>query len=487
ATGVNGTAHWVGDQVTYSINEAAAGQGTFTIDGSISELRSATPKITGDISFEDFLLDDQFEAILPQRARNFYNKIALRGQADGRAVFRSPSSGLPEDYRSLIESNQIDPMDLIDLDIWASLTEGHILYEDFPYELSQVDAQMEMTNDDLHVQSLVGYHEQSKVSFTGKMHRSGSYNISITGEPLIFDQSLREAFGEQEKQFWDKYNPSGSADLKLDFTGQSSELSFSSETSGQDYKAVIKPKDFHLEMANFKYPLNNITGMIVAEPNHIGLHDLVSIKGAQRIRLNGEIARQGLIKDYNLQFQATELEMDEQLEAALPARLQKLWQTYEPGGRLDMDLTIESQQHDEDGGGIWNIAGQTSITEGRLNNPMPAEQVAGMISGTARYNSTTDTFDLAGEVHNSSLMLKQRSLANLTGLVHYDGHQQELLFDDLSSDFCGGRLAGVLKAGFGETNPGYEIKLLFDDVDLSQFVAVEDTEPANIKQLMGRA
>ncbi|MCP4711124.1 MAG: hypothetical protein GY869_21090, partial [Planctomycetes bacterium] len=394
-------------------------------------MRSATPKITGDIEFQDFSLDEQFEAILPERARNFYHKIAVRGQADGRATFRSPSSKLPVKYRSAIEASQIDPMDLIDLNIWARLTDGRILYEEFPYELKQVDAQVVLNNDELHVESLMGYHDQSKISLKGIMNRSGLYDLSITGEPLLFDESLREAFGEQEKQFWDKYSPYGTAELSFDLSGQSSQLSNSAETSDRDYRAVIRPIDFGLDMARLKYPLDNITGTIVAEPNYVGLVDLMSVKDAQRISLSGEVIRRGSIKEYDVQVQTWALEMDELLQRALPTRLKNLWRTYEPGGRLDLDLDITSQQDDEEGG-IWNISGQSSIVDGRLNQPMPAENIEGLFIGSAQYNSATGTFDLTGEAQQSSLLLKQRSLSNLTGGIHYDGQRQELIFSDIS-------------------------------------------------------
>jgi len=478
ATGVKGTARWADDQVAFNIHEANTAHGNFSIVGSVTNMRTPKPQITGDISFNDFHLNEQFEAVLPERARDFYHKIALSGRAVGRAQFVSPASHLPENYQLLIDTGQMDPMDLIDLDITAFLRDGRIFYDKFPYELNQVIAQVELNNDSLLIRSLVGHQGGSQIKLEGKMNMSGEYDINIQGDPLLFDASLRDAFGEQERQFWDKYNPSGFANVNLDLA--------STEEPTDYYKAVIQPIDLGLEMASFKYPFDNITGMIVAEPNHIVLHDLVSVKGTQRISLSGEIDRQGPLKDYHIQLQAAAVKMDDQLKDALPGRLPNLWQTYQPGGRLDLNLTIDSRQHDQEGG-IWNIAGRTSINDGRLNHPMPAEKIAGAIVGQAQYNSTTKNFDLSGELLNSTLLLKQRSLTNLTGRVDYDGRQQKLLIDDISSDFCGGRLAGVLKAGFGEINSGYELKLLFNDVDLSHFVTVEDTEPSSTMQLKGRA
>ena len=479
ATGVKGKARWVDDQVAFSIDEANTAQGNFSMVGSVTNIRDPKPQITGDISFSDFHLNEQFEAVLPARARDFYHRIALSGRAAGRAEFVSPASYIPENYPSLLASGQMDPMDLIDLDITAFLREGRILYDKFPYELNQVIAQVELNNDSLLIRELVGYHDSSQIKLAGTMNRSGAYDLHIQGNPLLFDASLREAFGEQERQFWDKYKPSGLAHVNL-------ELASSAETTDYSYKVAIEPMAMDIELANFKYPFENITGKIVAEPNHIDLHDLVSVKGIQRISLSGEIDRQGPMQDYHLQLQGAAVKFDDQLKDALPVRLQELWRTYEPEGRLDLNLTIDSQQHDDEGG-IWNIAGQTSITDGRLKHPMPAEQIFGEIIGQAQYNSATQNIDLTGELHNTSLILKQRSLTNLTGRVDYNSQRQELLFDDISSDFCGGRLAGVLKAGFGEINSGYELKLLFDDVDLSHLVAVEDTEPTNAKQLKGRA
>ncbi|MFC1782120.1 hypothetical protein ACFL02_00875, partial [Planctomycetota bacterium] len=478
-----GEAHWADDQVVFDITEAQAAMGQLSIAGTVTNPRSPEPALEGKVKFDQIQLDENFSSSLPEQPRRFFEKVTLTGRAAGQANFQG---ALRKNHESSLgaDPNIVEPRIKLDFQLSGEVKEGRLLYKEFPYELQEVEAKVELSNKELSIKNLQGRNENSQISLVGVMQSADEYRLHIEGKPLQLDVSLREAFGEKELWFWDKLNPSGSARVTMDLERQAVNEAQTERAFVSSYRAVIEPLSSRVELSNFAYPFNDITGTIIAEPNLITidpLDPLTSIEGSSRVSLTGTIRRVVSEQDYDLYLEAEAIELDEKLREALPKSVGAVWNRFEPGGSVGFNLHIVRAQ-----GGPWNLGGRTRLKGGNLDQPALTDEIDAQFEGQAEYDSLSKSLGFSGRLEGQTLQIKKRPLTNLSGLVRYDGKLKELLISDISSGFCRGRMAGEVKVSFGDDPSGYELKLRFNDVDLAEYMKFESAEPEQDRQLKGR-
>ena len=463
-TNMVGKAHYDGQRLTFNIDKASPPTGQLSLTGAIEDLDQDTPRLRCDVQFQNLLLDEAFRDYLPQHSRDALAYVGLLARADGAIRLQVPDPQAPPLEAGLQRDALLD-LDLARYQLTANLYQGHALCSAFPYPLDDLAANVQLTNEGLDIRSLSARHDDSRIDAKGRLNTDRSYQLHLEGKPLLLSPELRQAFGKQPLSFWDYFNPAGPAHVTLDIARQ--------QSAPTTYAATVVPINCTFEPDALPYRFQNVNGTILIEPNALTVQDLTASNGAAQLQVKG----QALFADpnahrYHFNIKADDVPLDDQLQAALPASIRQLYRQLDPNGLAGAELQLTSNTYldntnnSDDAPPVWNIQGRAWTKNAHLLWPMPAQNINLQLQGNARYVPAHKTFDLTAQLDADSLHIMDRPLNNVTANVLYDSDERRLELNDVSSQFCQGRLAGQSRVFFDHYPPGYELKLQFHQVDL---------------------
>ncbi len=461
-TDMTGQITWAPGQAEFNIPDAQACTGRVSLRGSVRNLDLNPPSFTCQASFEKLYLDENFATYLngPQQKR--YQQTNLKGYLSGQAKFWQDSTdGLPIQYQ-----------------ITGRLSEGNIKHEKFPYELQEITAAGEITNEQLTIESLQGRHAASQIEIQGTLQNDDTYKLHFQGKPLELNDEFRQALGTQSLWLLEDCKLNGLAEVSVD-------LAKKSKKSAVDYHVSVIPRDCVLIFQNFDYPLPSVQGQIDIQPGLITIDRLKSGNGESVVNLSGRLETQDPQQDFHLDLQVENLELTSPLRANLPPASQAFCEYLDLQGKMSAHLEINHHRK-ADTPGIWSFQGDLSLRNGSVIHPMPAQEITGQIQGEAYYNSQTRNFQIIGKALTDSMFIRNRPVKNLTAQIKYDGVDKTLWISDINGNFCNGRVGGDARAILDEQKAGYTIELLFNEVDLATVVNAETGNSVQGKNLRGQ-
>ncbi|WP_145173542.1 AsmA-like C-terminal region-containing protein [Rubripirellula lacrimiformis] len=323
-----------------------------TIEASQANLGDAIMQITGkfadlkwpcqadlEIRTRGLLLDDRLSSALPASLQEGWRKLQPFGRIDIDAKLAHRDGQWQTD---------------------ADLTcKGvDVRYEKFPYPIEQVVGPIRLRNNILTTEGLSGRIASQLMQCAFRLPTKPEIThekslVVTTDGPIPIDNSLLKSLSPRGadttglESFVRSLRPRGSIQLGM--------AVFATDARGHQTKKIeLKVIDGHMRYDKFAYPLYNVSGGIVVD------NDLVTLSGFRATNANaGVITCDGTyrmptthtppaqfritddqvvapsVSRLDMNFQASNVPMDESLRSSLPWTTQQTWDAISPSGVLD--------------------------------------------------------------------------------------------------------------------------------------------------------
>ncbi|MCF7958691.1 MAG: DUF3971 domain-containing protein, partial [Phycisphaerae bacterium] len=498
-----GTVLWTPQKTSFEITQANTSTGTLTLAGQIIGLKETphpkdnlignpanqkptvlntpvaplpyiAPEFVCDLTFKNITLDDQFGQYLPLQNRKAFGQLNLTGQINGQARLTSQKP---------ITFNTDDPQSLItalDFDINTTLTQGRLHHEKFPYPLENILADCRLTPETLTLRSLQASNQNNLITANGHLSFKDDSNFHIESQRLELNDSLRQAFHKVNHSLWDTINPAGEVKLNAEIT-----IPAKNKHTPPYYHVAIEPLNSSLTFSGFNYPLTNITGKIIAEPDHITLHNITSSQNNATLVAAGNIHLNDQSDKTRINFKTAHLPIDKNLHTALSQKWPLLKPTLKQAGTLDFNLALTGNPAREKN--IWNLKGELGFDNATLTTDIPLENISGRIKADTQINTSTNKFTFTGELLDTRLHILKRPLTHLEAenITYHDPNSQ-LTLSNISGNLCGGNIIGNIQINQNNDHLCHNIALKFLEADLDKLINAPGGSKQKTKKLQGK-
>lgn len=279
----------------------------------------------------DVALDSALFDVLPERYRAVWEKFNPQGWANLIVRTTRPSS------------EEVEPEPPWTTLVTADLVGAHLLYTDFPYPLDDVTGRLHISGDEIRIENLMGRHGDGVVHFEGTARlaedQPADAEIRVTARGVRMDDSLASALPSDGRGAFEQFQPEGLFDLSG---------TIRVEPTGGDvfYDLTAKLCDAAIRYVGFPYSITGVQGEIRISPDRVSIIDVAGRHGPSRVLARGSVHRMTNGYEADLYFEADELVLDEELYAALPPSLRRVWSLLEPSGTLRTQTALRQQAAD---------------------------------------------------------------------------------------------------------------------------------------------
>jgi len=274
--------------------------------------------------------------LLPPRAREAIEKLNVSGgQLDIDLEMRLPSLSRTKD-------GQPPRPDFVRADV--SLRNCSATPDIFPYPLSRITGRVSVGLDKLVVTSpIVGWHGDGSVKLTGTiaLRRSAGSDIVVEARELAVDDALTRAIsavGKPVAEAWNTYSlEGGTLDALI-----SSRRPPGGKKEDTDWSVRLSFDGCSASYRGYPYALTGLTGGVDIRPGRVFVKNLTGWHGRATVRVSGwaDIGKER--KDLRLQIRGTNVPLNEDLAAGLPAEARKTWDRFRPTGAADIEVVVST-------------------------------------------------------------------------------------------------------------------------------------------------
>jgi len=379
-------------------------------------------------------------------------------------------------------------------------------YEGFPYPLENVSGLLFFGEQGTTFSNVVSQTGERTITIDGIIQqprgKQPEYDITVSGENIGLDETLREALPAAQRDLYDKLEMTGLMDTEIKI--------FSDRDAGGPtrYVAEVYPKDACLKSKEFPLQFCGISGKAVVTSDLLRIEGLHARYGDGEVTVTGQIwsAKEGKQAGYCASVRGEGTELTDDLIGMLPKPVAGAIRELRPDGKINftVDLNRDAQADCGEnrvvveclGNSInWDILsyplldvrGMVAVTEKAIefnNISAKAEHIiyGAAVPSTMRIGGKILLAGQSGEISQGEIQLaaenlriKGKSLSSVEALIQYEADKQDWRSSYLTGDFYGGKLTGKFELS-RLSKPGGEIRLQagFDGVDLGEFLADKD-------------
>jgi hypothetical protein len=242
-------------------------------------------------------------------------------------------------------------------DVTAGLAKGTFHHAELPMPFEQIEASVHCVDGQIPlvqlnarsgsgtIAAMMKDLDISRLIDSGEKHPQDLFRqLEVKIDHLNVTEDLYKPLPRQYgEDIWHEYKPSGPA---------SATYSLRHEKGHWLKRLVVMPEGAHAEYIEFKYPVDNVTGMIVHEssdtqPDRLHL-DLVGYASKQRVHIQGDMIGDRPDHEVNLKIWGENLPLDPKVDAALAsigtaeegAAYQRIARSFHPSGFGDFNVII---------------------------------------------------------------------------------------------------------------------------------------------------
>lgn len=230
-------------------------------------------------------------------------------------------------------------------DLSQSRLDGKIVCRDiavldrkFPYRLEHIRGDIELTGRNLHLKDLQAQNGSSSFVIRGQIRNFGpnaEIQLQVASEKVFLAEEIKRALPESLQRKWFEFAPSGTCGFDYQFTRKANAERF--------YQSIIRLQGVNCLYDRYPYPLTNLTGTLVIEPNSLTLQQVAAHSGkGEEIRIEGTI--KDLRKAYpacDLNISARGLPFDARFRSAFPKPIRQVLSEFEADGVVDLDIRVK--------------------------------------------------------------------------------------------------------------------------------------------------
>ena len=155
--------------------------------------------------------------------------------------------------------------------------------------------------------------------------------LAAVGPPELQKSNIFTAL----QRFFDRYQPRGSVDVDLSVTGNLKRMK-ENKLTGQ-----IDCKDVAFTYSGFRYPIENLTGMLNFTNDSVTFDNLKGSHGDVDFLFNGWTRGFGPDYRYNIRIISDNIPLDNDLYEALSSKQKEFWNCFSPVGYGAIDLQMD--------------------------------------------------------------------------------------------------------------------------------------------------
>jgi len=291
------------------------------IDGVLTGVGTDRTAVDLNLRARDLPMDRPLLDALPPAAQRALEALHPRGRAAQVDVELTKEPDGPLRHR-----------------VEARLAEARFHFDAFPYTVDGLAGTVVVLPGRVILRSLSARHGDSPLTLSGQVFLGGDapgMDLQIGGTNVRLNAELFEALPPAVQETWRALQPAGRADIALQLRHD-----VPGEPPGTDYELALTARDMQVRYRDFPYTVRNLTGQVTATPRQIMLTNLRSRLGEAEVRLDGRIDRFADREEARLHVHGTNIPIDRELLAALPAALRPLTSRIQPGGAADVDLPL---------------------------------------------------------------------------------------------------------------------------------------------------
>jgi len=311
------------------------------------------------VTAQNVPLDDELRAALGPARRAIFDQYSPSGAADLKVEVRR----LPKEGARL------------DVVVWANLLGCNVRYEGFPYGITDATGPVVIRRGRTEIQGVRGRHGKAEITLSGEVASRpkgpAQFDLEVSGRDVLLDEDLEAALPERERKTLRAFHLSGRADIE-------GRVRRGPETEGRlDYSLVIGLKGARMIYEVFPFLVENVTGRLHLTPESCRIDSLVGTNSGARLEARGWVEQRADDYALDVEIRGTDVQLDEQLRAALGPQVRSAWSHLAPSGRADVKahLTKAPGRDERLNHHVWVTARKAQV---RLSLfPFPLVDVSG--------------------------------------------------------------------------------------------------------------
>ena len=490
------------------------GPATLKIDGTVKFTDPANPDL--QIAAINVPIGKELLNALPPTERSWLAKADLGGNVDiiGRVYLKPTVPGGEAD---------------VDFDLNLALRDASLLNRAGQVAFTGLHGNLFLKPARLRIINLAGTRGAGSVQVSGLADwQTGTpvVNVKLAARNLLFDKPLHDILPQVAREAWDQQQPEGTADIDLDYIGQSRlaaaaapaaatttsspaptaavalapatlTAGASSQPAEPQIQLTLRPLTMSATPKVFPYRLDDLQGEIVVNGDQVQLRDLRARHAASAIAVSGS-GTLGDAGDFRLKVSGKALALDEELIAALPDALSDTLGKMQPTGEFDVQfdrLDIRTAKGKTSGKAPGITPG---ITPDKAPSPLPTTRPVDVdfdcriAARNAGKNTGVPLTEINGSTHLTG-EIRENRLTSINGTLKLDSfrvmgrqgldlsatyrrtpYTQDFTVESFKTRFAGGTAAGAMTLIPQDDGPAqYSVMVDIVNADVDQAAGAE--------------
>lgn len=426
------------------------------IDGHIVLRADETPEVDLRLEAHDVGLDQTLADALPPEGRGTFAQFQPTGRVDlvGSVTLQDPQQGVVYDLLCMVR-------------------DAAITYEAFPYRIDGVHGEIRLRPDTITVVNAEGRHGPAKVSAAGAVRRSADgyvADLEFNCERMTLDQALFDSLPSRLKDVWRLLEPAGSVAARTALHDAPRD-----GRAFQQHRSEIELTDGRIRLQQFPLPLKEVSAKARVVGEHLSLEMFQGRSSEGCVTARGELDftppgyRGAMFVD------AVGMTLDEDMLAALPARIGAALRSMEAAGRFDLRLDPLRFEADAEGQVRWDFEGEARLSDARCDLGFRVSGLEGVVRGRGRVLTNHDT-DLDLNADLAKVVLAGWPFEDFRVRVVAQPDNRVLRLEDISASLYGGDVSAFAEVDFSKRRPSYQASIAARDLQLSRYLQSQRTE-----------
>jgi hypothetical protein len=318
---ISGSIYWDNQKLVIQKLSSANGVTRIVLNGNINRQKQVTPG-RFHVDIRNLLLDKRLYQRLPVHLQKYYAILQPSGAVDlnGMLDFDGINTWTPHNFVLTAKGCSVK-------------------HDKFRYKVQDILGEIVQRGNHL-VFNLGGHAGQRPIRINGRIINPGpeaESNFAILVERLPIDDAFLAACDPRIRNTLQDLDLKGVADVEYHYyrppgLNQLPRL-----------EIIADLQNCSMECVSFKYRLTNLTGTVThsSVDGSWAFHELRANHGTATVTGSGSFIRFADIDRLELNLSATNAQFEDQLKQALPVALQRVWEDFQPHGKLNVhDILI---------------------------------------------------------------------------------------------------------------------------------------------------
>ncbi len=424
------------------------------------------------ITARDVPIDDELLKVLPGDASAWIRSIGLHGTVD----MDGPVVGKP---------TESDP-NAVDYQLGVTLRNAGARPLNGDFAVSNLAGNLVIHPDHVELLALHGNRGDSAIVAAGTVNwSSGQPIVKLNGEAtgLAMDAQLLKLLPDAAREAWSSLNASGNIDADLFYNGLCPALPGQPAASTRavtttampaaatlppDFKLTIHPRGLSVMSNAIPYRLNDCSGSVVIDPDHVTITDFTGHHGKSKVVINGKGLTRNAV-DWDLSLLGKDLPTDPDFRKALPPPVLQLLLGLKMNGNLGVDLKSVKYRGDHgDQQPDLDVSGELLVGDTAVDLGVPLTKIDGAMGFDAAVRRGR-MVAFHGEVGLDSPELADRPVKQLKATLDLPAGSDCLNISGIQGEIAGGDIAGQVSVHLPDSGPGnYSMDFAVKNADLRE-------------------